>query len=210
MTKLYLLRHGETTSNYEKRYQGQGDSHLTPLGRKQSERLAEVLKDEPFSAVYSSDLNRSFETARMVAKFHKLEVQKVPELKERNYGVWEGLTFQEIESRYSEIYKSWLANPAKTIIPEAETLEELQKRGIRAVSQIMEKHPNETIAVVAHGGLNRMILMYYLGMDLNNFWSIKQFNCAVNIIEYGSRPVVLLLNGNWFLKGLEEEVKGIY
>jgi len=89
ITRLFLLRHGETQANLNQIYQGRGDSPLSELGIEESKQMAEALKGEPFSAVYSSNLSRSFKTAQIIAEKHKLEVVKIPELAERNYGVFE-------------------------------------------------------------------------------------------------------------------------
>ena len=199
MTKLFLLRHGETIANLELRYQGRGDSHLSELGRRESELLALALKNEPFKAVYSSTLMRSYETAKIIADLHNLQVQKIPDLVERNYGVFEGLTFEEIKKKYPDIYSNWLTTPLQTIIPNAETLEELQARGVKALGELVEKHKGETFCVVSHGGINRTILFHYMNLSLDNFWRIKQDNCCINIIEFDRVPMVVLLNSTWFL-----------
>ena len=205
-TRLFLLRHGETQANLEQRYQGQGESHLSELGLDESQKLAKFLSKENFSAVYSSSLIRSYETARLIAKTHNLEVTKVPELVERHYGIWENLKFDEIKSKYPDIYGSWLIDPGKTLIPDAEPLLAVQKRGVMAVEALISKHQGETFCVVGHGGINRTILFHYMNIDLNNFWRIKQDNCCINIIEIDRMPIVTLLNSTIFLG--EKRVKG--
>jgi broad specificity phosphatase PhoE len=209
-TKLFLIRHGETHANIEQRYQGQGNSHLSELGLKEAEELSNALKGQQFSAVYSSDLIRSFDTACAIAKPHKLEPTKLPGLKERFYGEWEGLTFEEIKKKYPAVYSSWLVDPAKTVIPGAETLDVLQERGVRVIEQLVKKHDEQTICVVGHGGINRAILFHYMVLDLNNFWRIKQDNCCINIIEFGSIPSVMLLNSTWFLGEKRMRQTGYY
>ena len=206
MTKLFLLRHGETLANLEQRYQGQGDSPLSELGVSEAGELAGALKKEQFSAVYSSPLIRSFDTANIIADQHTVSVEKLPGLVERYYGEWEGLSFEEIKKKYPKVYESWLENPGRTDIPGAERLEDLQKRGVKALEQIIKKHRDQTICIVGHGGINRVILFHYMNLELNNFWRIKQDNCCINIIEFGRTPVVLLLNSTWFLG--EKRMKG--
>jgi broad specificity phosphatase PhoE len=209
-TLLYLIRHGETLSNIAQIYQGQGDGELSEVGKKEAENLAEGLKDVPFTAAYSSDLKRSHDTAKFIAKPHRLEVQKVPELKERFYGKWEGMSFSEIKEACPELYDLWMNHPDKAIIPAAETLEELQRRGVDAIKKIVKRHPGETILVVGHGALNRGILFYYMHMDLDNFWSIRQANLGVNIIEFNRFPTVSLLNCTHFKGGTPGESQGYY
>jgi broad specificity phosphatase PhoE len=199
MTKLFLLRHGETKANLELRYQGIGDSSLSEIGIEESRSLAKSLKDVNFSAIYSSTLERSFETASIVADNHALEVIKLPGMIERDYGIFEGLSFKEIKEKHTEIYQSWLKHPDKTVIPKAETLEDLQKRGVEVVEALVKKHKDQTICVVGHGGINRTILFHYMNLSLDNFWRIKQDNCCINIIEFDHIPIVTLLNSTFFV-----------
>jgi phosphoserine phosphatase len=206
VTRLFLLRHGETLANIEQRYQGQGESHLSELGLEEAGDLSKFLSKEEFCAVYSSTLSRSYETAKIVAKPHNLEVTKVKDLQEKYYGDWENLTFNEIKTKYPKIYESWLFNPGKTVIPKAETLKKLQSRGVTAIEKLLKKHKGKTFCVVGHGGINRAILFHYMNIELNNFWRIKQDNLCINIIEFGKIPSVILLNSTAFLG--EKRVKG--
>lgn len=199
MTKLFLLRHGETKANLELRYQGRGNSSLSEIGIEESKLLANSLEDIKFSAIYSSTLERSFETATIVAEKHNLEVEKLSGMIERDYGIFEGLSFKEIKEKYTEIYESWLKHPDKTIIPKAETLEEIQKRGVESIEGLVKKHKGQTFCVVGHGGINRTILFHYMNLSLDNFWRIKQDNCCINIIEFDHIPIVTLLNSTFFV-----------
>jgi len=209
-TRLILLRHGETHSNLNLIYQGQGDSPLTELGVTEAKQLAEALKDEKLAGVYSSTLSRSYETARIVAEKHKLEVIKIPELTERSYGVFEGLTFKEVKQKFAANYKEWLANPSRADIPKSESLDDLQKRGVAAIERILAAHQHQTVCVVGHGAINRAILFHYMNLSLNNFWRIKQDNCCINIVEFDLHPMVTLLNSTWFLGEKRVSKVGIY
>jgi broad specificity phosphatase PhoE len=205
-TKIFLLRHGETQANIEQRYQGQGESHLSELGIEESEELSNFLAKEDFCAIYSSTLSRSHETAKMIARPHKLDVTKIDDLKERNYGIWENMKFDEIRKRFPDLYGSWLIDPGKTLIPDAETLEAMQRRGVAAIESLIEKHTGRTFCVVGHGGMNRAILFHYMRIDMNNFWRIRQDNTCINIIEIDKSPIVTLLNSTSHLG--EKRVKG--
>jgi broad specificity phosphatase PhoE len=205
-TRLFLLRHGETQANLEQRYQGQGESHLSELGIEESGALSNFLAKEDFCAIYSSTLSRSYETAKMIAKPHELEVTKIAGLIERDYGIWENMKFDEIRAKYPSLYGSWLIDPGKTLIPDAETLEEMQKRGVTTIESLIEKHNGKTFCVVGHGGINRGVLFHYMHIDLNNFWRIRQDNTCINIIEIGNAPIVTLLNSTAHLG--EKRIKG--
>ncbi len=209
-TRLFLLRHGETQANIEQRYQGQGESHLSELGLKESEELSKYLSKENFAAVYSSTLSRSHETAKIVAKPHKLEVAKIPGIIERHYGAWENMTFEEIRAKYAKVYESWLLDPGRTVIPGAEPLEKLQERGVTAIEGLVKKHGGKTICVVGHGGMNRTVLFHYMNIDLNNFWRIKQDNCCINIVEFDRHPMVVLLNSTAHLGEKRIKSSGYY
>lgn len=205
-TRLFLLRHGETQSNIEGRYQGQGESNLSELGIEEADELSKFLSSEDFCAVYSSTLSRSYETACIVAKPHNLSVEKMDALKERHYGIWEDMKFEDIRRKYPDLYGSWLIDPGKTIIPNAETLEAMQARGVAAIESLISKNKGKTFCVVGHGGLNRGILFHYMHIDLNNFWRIRQDNTCINIIEIDKAPIVTLLNSTTHLG--EKRIKG--
>lgn len=210
LSRLFLLRHGETLSNIQLIYQGSGDSPLSELGVEESKQLSEGLSKIDFSAIYSSDLSRSYETAKLVSEKHTLEVVKVPELKERHYGIFEGLNFEEIKKKWPILYDTWLHHPAKAVIPEAETLDKLQERTVKAIEKLLTKHKGENICVVGHGGVNRAILFHFMNLGLENFWRIRQDNCCVNIIEIERHPRVSLLNSTWFLGEKRVSKLGIY
>jgi broad specificity phosphatase PhoE len=197
---LLLLRHGETIANARQIYQGQGNGILSKNGIEQARLLSKHFARMPINIIYSSDLERSIETAGIIAKPHKLNVIQMPGLRERYYGDWEGLQFDEIAKKYKKLYKTWLINPVKAIIPNAETLKALQKRAIKAINEIIDINKGKTILIVGHGGINRTILFHFLNMGLNSFWRIKQDNCCLNIIDFtDSIPKVSLLNSTCFL-----------
>lgn len=201
MSTIILMRHGETEANIAQIYQGQGNSRLSGNGKAQASAAACFLKGMKIDAIYCSDLTRSRDTARKIAKEHKrVRPRALKGLRERYYGCWEGLRFDEIEKKYGQLYKKWHRSPNTAKIPRAETLKELQSRAITEVRKLMKKHSGQTILIVGHGGINRTILFHFLGMPLDNFWKIKQDNCCINLIEPGSKGhKVSLLNSTCFL-----------
>jgi len=196
------MRHGQTLSNIQKIYQGQGDSPLSKNGTAQAKLAAKFLKNVNLDAIYCSDLKRSEATAKIIAKYHpKTPILKLRTLRERYYGDWEGLTFEAIAEKYKKLYATWEKNPIKASIPHAEKLKDLQDRVVKTVKKLVKKHKSGTILIVGHGGVNRALLFHYLGMPLNNFWKIKQDNCCINIIlTDGEKSKVTLLNSVCFLK----------
>ncbi|VBB06826.1 phosphoglycerate/bisphosphoglycerate mutase active site [Lucifera butyrica] len=195
MTKVILVRHGQTVWNHAMRYQGHTDVELTETGLGQAKLVAERLRPEPIQAVYASDLSRAFQTAEEIARFHALPVQSVPELREIKFGEWEGLTYDEIYARWPEIMDKFYTHTDEIQIPGGESFKELKERAEEAIQKLIRQHEGETIAVVSHGGTIRALLCAALNIHLNFVWNIRQDNTAVNIIEYhNDRAIVALVN----------------
>ena len=153
MADLLVARHGETDWNRDHRVQGQTDVDLNPTGRAQAEALARSLADTRLGAVYSSDLTRALETAEAVARPRGLRVLTDPDLREKNFGSWEGLTDVEIAERFPEAVRGrW---------GDGETTEDVAARVLPAVERIRARHPHNTVLVVTHGGPIRVILDSY-------------------------------------------------
>jgi broad specificity phosphatase PhoE len=150
VTTLLLVRHGETDWNAEGRLQGHTDRPLNEYGRRQAKELAERLADEPVDAIYASDLSRAKETAEIVGERLGLPVVIDADLREKNWGNWEGLTGDE----------------RVHVVFEGESTEEHRDRVLRAVRRIVERHPGQRIVVVTHGGSLRRIQVAAYGMAL--------------------------------------------
>lgn len=149
------------------------------------------------SAVYCSDLTRAIRSAEIVAEPHSLKPIIVSSLRERNFGLWEGMSFDEIREKYPLEFDAWAGNPLKFSPMEGESTLAMRDRVIPAMNEIMENHNKENIAIVAHGGVNRIILCHILGIPLENIFRIEQDYGAVNIIEFWNKyPVVKLVNGS--------------
>lgn len=154
-------------------------------------------------AVYTSPLWRARETAAVVAEPHRIPVVVHEGLREIGVGEWEGLLVTEIEQRYAEALRQWWDRPHLTRIPGGETLEELRERGVQAIVELRARHPDEAIAVVAHGGVNKTILLEALGAPLSSYWRLRQGNACVNLIQYeGDRARVLIINETAHLAAL--------
>jgi len=183
-TRLYLIRHGQTDWNVEERYQGQIDSTLSARGREQAARLAETLVSVPLRAIYTSPLSRARDTAAVLAVPHGLAVVTLEALGEVNMGEWEGLTASEITDRFGDVLRARRRDPQGVTPAGGEGLADLQARALGAVACMVGRHPGETIAAVAHGGLNKTILLAALGAPLSRYWAIRQDNAAINLIVF--------------------------
>ncbi len=195
MTKIILVRHGETVWNKELKYQGHTDTLLSDEGLRQAELVADRLANEKIDAVYASDLRRACVTAETIAERHGLPVTCLPELREILFGEWEGLTYEGISGRWPEEYNQLFTRTEEVRIPGGETFRELKDRAAGAIARLVERHSGQTVAVVSHGGTIRTIVCAALDIHLNHLWDIRLDNTCVSIIEYHKqRSILTLLN----------------
>ena len=157
MTRILLARHGETDWNRVGRWQGHADPPLNDAGRGQAAELAERLAGDGIAAIYSSDLRRASQTARVVADRLGLAVVEDAGLREIDVGSWSGLTRAEVEQGFPEGYARWLEGE---IGHDGETREELTERVVGAVERMAAQHPDDTILAVTHGGAIRALRRY--------------------------------------------------
>lgn len=200
--RILLVRHGETDWNRDKRFQGQIDVPLNDSGRAQSEKAATFLKDVAIDAAITSPMLRPKETAEIILKHHpavKLETE--PLLMEIAHGLWEGKLEAEIEAEYAETLNQWKLTPEKVQMPEGENLQQVWDRAIAAWEKILANAETErptTILVVAHDAINKALLCYLTGLEPQHFWTFKQGNGAVSVIDYPKgrdrRPMIQALN----------------
>ncbi|SHK71765.1 alpha-ribazole phosphatase [Desulforamulus aeronauticus] len=183
-TRIYLVRHGETLWNAGGKFQGHTDVPLSDNGRQQAKELSEHMQGHKIDAFYSSDLSRAKETAEIIAVPHGLTVNYVPELREINFGLWEGLTYKEITDSFGEISRLWWSSPLTTEIPSGENLQAVVERCNKAMGEIVSRHAGETVVIAVHGGVIRVIVGSILGMDLNHFWKLRLDNVSLTILEY--------------------------
>jgi probable phosphoglycerate mutase len=185
-TTLLAIRHGETVWNEEKRYQGHGDSPLTETGRNQVAALGRRMKKIRVDALISSDLGRAQETASIVADYtgHPLELDS--RLRERNYGVLEGLTVHEIKARHSKILNQLNSDDPDYIIPEGESHRQQYQRNVEFIEELLTKRSGATVAVVAHGGVLDSIFRYIARLPLDQPRCFSTINASLTIITHGS------------------------
>ncbi|HEV6964901.1 MULTISPECIES: histidine phosphatase family protein [Roseateles] len=152
-TRIVLIRHGETAWNRATRIQGHTDVPLSPLGLAQAERVAEALAEEPFAAIYSSDLSRARQTAQALARIHELDVRLDAGLRERAFGRFEGLSWSEIDQGYPEDAARWRRREPDFAVGGGESLISFSERCLAAARRAAAAHPGQSIALVAHGGV---------------------------------------------------------
>jgi alpha-ribazole phosphatase/probable phosphoglycerate mutase len=195
-TRLYLVRHGQVADGHAHRYHGNNDIGLSQQGVRQLEKLADQLKSVPLAAVYASDLTRSREGAEILCQGRNLTLEAIPEFREIHFGVWEGLTFGEITERYPEELRARFNDLAAYRIPGGESLMDVRDRVLPKLEEILARHEGQSLALVAHAGVNRVILTDALDLPLTSLFRIDQNYGCLNIIDYlPDFTVVRLLNG---------------
>jgi phosphoserine phosphatase len=179
MLHLILVRHGETEWNVQRRYQGQFNVPLSPVGRQQAERIAQRLAGQKIDAVYASDLERAWETAAIIAAKHNLAVASEPRLRELKFGVLEGLTFDEAQIQYPEMITAWLKDFNQP--PQgAESVDLFNARIIALLDDLKQKHDEQTLLLVGHGGSLSEILRVVLGLSREKRWYLEMENASLS------------------------------
>lgn len=195
-TRLYLIRHGRVAEGHTDRYHGHNDVDLSPEGLRQYERLAAYLQKVPLQGVYSSDLRRTRIGAHMLAAGRNLTPLSCSEFRELCFGVWEGLTLAEIQERYPEELAARFRDLAGFRIPGGESLSDVRARVLPKLRELLARHRGESLALVAHAGVNRVILCDALNLPLEHIFRLDQAYGCLNIIDYfPDFSLVRLING---------------
>ena len=185
VTRVYLVRHGATALSSEDRFSGAVGVELSEEGRRQATCLGERLRDEKMTALYSSPLSRTVETARMIAGPCALDVEMRDGLREIGHGHWEGLTRREVEERYPEEYAAWEEDPF-TFAPEGgESGVAVLARALPVVREIVTRHCGERVVVVSHKATIRLLLCSLLGIDPRGYRDrLDQAPACMNVLDF--------------------------
>jgi broad specificity phosphatase PhoE len=186
MTQLCLVRHGQTDWNLEGRYQGQSDVPLNEFGRNQVRVLAQKIKGYPFSAIYTSDLERAYETARILAANLHLPVMRDSRLREINQGQWEGQLVDDIKSRFAGLWQQRTLDPASLRPPCGETVAEVAERVYATMDDISHLHPNTSVLVASHGLVLATVICKVRGIPLGQAYSVIPNNAEPIWLEWKS------------------------
>jgi alpha-ribazole phosphatase len=194
-TRLLLVRHAATDASFAGRCHGRLDVGLSPEGRRQAEALAAALTDVPLAAVYSSPLARAVDTAATLATARGLEVVRDERLQELDFGELEGLSYEEISAGRPDLFRAWMESPTSVRFPGGEGFADLRARVLPAVSELRERHEGEAAAVVAHGGVVRVVLADALGLEDRAVFRLGQVHGGVSVVDWvGGTPVVPVVN----------------
>ena len=194
MTRWVLVRHGETEWNAEQRIQGHSDAPLSTVGVEQAQRLASRLNGTPLVAAYSSDMTRARKTAKIIIADHSIDLQELFDLRERNYGQWEGKTQAQWQAIDPEGFAFWKRAPEEYVPPGGESLDQVMVRCSWVVARIRSEHPgDENVLVVGHGAALLVLTAHLLGMPLIFRNKLSLSNTSLSIIETGEDHSVVHL-----------------
>lgn len=194
-TRVWLIRHGEPCLEARGRCYGQLDVELSAEGRRQMEVVADKLSHEPISVIYSSPRQRAMESAAILAIALHHPVRADEHFREIDFGDFEGQRYDDIARQYPEIYRQWMTHPTETQFPNGESFRQMQQRVIAAAHSLYDRHRGKTIAIVSHGGVNRILLANALGIPNANIFRIAQRYGAINMVKLiGDYPSVELVN----------------
>jgi broad specificity phosphatase PhoE len=195
-TTVFLVRHGVTEWDQEGRVQGQRDLPLVEAGILQAEAAAELLSDQPIVDVLCSPLIRCVSTAERIAAKHRLQPARDMRLTEFQVGPWAGMTHEEVAR--DPLYQRFIADPLSEEIPGGETLRDILDRGLQAMEQAMRAvQAGDSIAIVTHAGIIRVLLAHYLGSPPANYHLLRVNPGSISVLEFtdpSSLPRVLAVN----------------
>jgi len=201
MATVILVRHGETEWNRREIFRGRADVELNQRGREQAKALGVALEGRSLDAVYSSPLSRAVETAEAIAEPHGMAVEIEDGFVDFDYGIWQGLAHDEVRQRYPGVYQDWIDRPHTVRMDDGESLRMVRRRAMQALMNVVDRHRDETVVIVAHRVVNKVVLCAVLELDNSHFWRIRQDTCALNVFEWSDgRFVIRLLNDTCHLE----------
>ena len=194
MTVWMLVRHGETDWNRERRIQGHADSLLNATGIEQARCLASRLAGTRIDAIYTSDVSRTRKTAEVIVEGRGIDVRELSDLRERNYGRWEGVTQEEWQATDPEGFAHWKRSPDTYTPPGGERLEDVLARASRAVEYIEQQHSNDdSIVVVGHGASLLVLVVRLLDLPLSYRNNFTLGNTSLSVLDVGEEHTVIHL-----------------
>ena len=205
MTTVYLVRHVQTAWNKEEVFRGRADIPLNETGHKEALLTGQYLRGVKVDWVYSSPLSRAVETAEAIVRHKGKEVGILEGLIDIDFGQWQGISHEEVRERYGELYRQWKDVPHLVRFPEGETLEEVSERALRAIDEVVQNHADETLVMVSHRVVNKVVLCGILELDNSHFWQIGQDTGCINILEFGEGFTLRCLNDTCHLRAIEGE-----
>ncbi|MBC7342777.1 MAG: histidine phosphatase family protein [Clostridia bacterium] len=207
MQRIILVRHGDTAWNREHVFRGRVEVPLSDEGREQARLAGLALKDAPLSRIYCSPRQRAKETAQLIAQFHDQEVIPHDAFDDMDFGQWQGMPLEQVKSQYAEDYAAWESKPEAFVAPGGEGLDGVRQRSLAGLQQLVsEMREGETLAIVTHRVILKVLICAMLGLDNSHFWHIRQGTCAINIFDYDRARRLFIaetINDTCHLRSLE-------
>ncbi|HIA56259.1 MAG TPA: histidine phosphatase family protein [Candidatus Lambdaproteobacteria bacterium] len=199
-TELILIRHGETVWNSQQRMQGHSNSDLSEEGRAQIESLGQWMKNVSFDHIYSSDSLRARQTAEAITKYsgHTLKIDQ--RLREKNLGVFEGLTTEEAKERHPEIFRLFKTAGSNYVIDEGESTQQLLDRALEFIEEIRLMQPDQRVVLVTHGGVVRVLIKHTLGLSVGSPTRFLIKNTGLFRLVWNEKWLVAQMGGVLHLK----------
>ncbi|KAB3532896.1 histidine phosphatase family protein [Alkaliphilus pronyensis] len=183
MTKLYLVRHGETDYNLNKKLCGWSDPGLNDRGREQALSLSKALQNLEFDVIYNSGLKRAVETTEIIMENNKSVIYSLDFLKEIHFGRFEGFCMNEIKEKHPQIFKQLQKDYVGFCFPEGESLRDMYNRVASGIEELLKTNDKKNILLVSHSGVIRNIIAHLITGDINKHWNFKIDHCSLSIIE---------------------------
>ena len=183
MLELILIRHGETDSNIRGSYLGWTDIELNETGLSQVRILKDRIKNTKIDRIFSSPLKRALQTAEIINESYRMDIVYTDGLKERNFGIWDDLTLEEMTQRYPSEYKAWISDWTKYSIKDGESAMEAYNRSAEFVRELVEKNTEGVFMLVTHLGTIRFLLAYLLELGIESSWHFRVDNASISKVE---------------------------
>ncbi len=194
-TTLFLLRHGEVEHRYHRVFGGRIDMELSPLGHDQAAKLARYLRQRPLDAIYASPMKRAQQTLAPLAGHCARKPVVLPGLREVDFGDWTGLNWEEVRTKFNASAFEWLDKLEHAAIPNAECGRTFRARVEPCLQQIIRDHAGETVAIVCHGGVVRMMLSILMALPLPKLAGFEiDYASLTHVEHHPHKTEVQLLN----------------
>lgn len=193
--RIILIRHGEPEIFARGRCYGKLDVGLSDAGKQQIQTANLFLQQFEVNRIYTSPRIRATESAQIIAAKFDLSIEPRQAFAEIDFGDFEGLEYREVERRFPALYHQWMTNPTTVQFPNGESFAQMQTRVLSEINSLRQRHQNETVAVVSHGGVNRIVLAHNLQIENQHIFRLAQDFAGVNVIDfYDEFPIVKTLN----------------
>ncbi len=193
MKNLLFVRHGETEWNKNNLIQGNLDIPISSIGLSQAKKLKPYLENIPFEKVFSSDLSRARDTAKILMEGRHLTLQEDVRLRERDFGLWQGMSLEDIEEKKSKDFSDWRSNPFNYRVPEGESMKTMLERVFSFLDSIKSLNDGNYL-IVTHGGIIKPLVFNLFGISLESYNRVRVNNTSMSLISFDNKYDLKFLN----------------